>query len=415
MGAPSPRYTAEFKQKAVELYKKSGTTYAEVARGRQNCHLRSERPCGGAAPATRCGAGAEKPEPAVGQDAAAAIAGPAESGVAGPTVSTLSAPAAAPDPAAPTAEEAEPAPDFAPANETVPAAALNASELAAAAAIALASEPAAEPAPASESASTPTSAPVAAPTSCSATVMPGGGEIRVNTTFVNHFYDLELPPAFTLTQDEAFVYDFPDAPEGFTLRYKEFVHFFKIDPDTKALVKTESPEEARVSISLAAIDNHERATLIFTGSGADPLVSYSLNLLHLTLIGSYPEFDFSNFNNGEGTILETRHDYFIRCVFGSNVHLIATDTSDPDPDPEAKPNPEVKPDQEIKPNPAPQPEAKKPATEPVSATVAEVAKSADNTLPATGDNGALAITLDVAGAAAAAAAAGVAVARRRSR
>lgn len=33
MGAPSPRYTAEFEQKAVELYKKSGTTYAEVARG----------------------------------------------------------------------------------------------------------------------------------------------------------------------------------------------------------------------------------------------------------------------------------------------------------------------------------------------------------------------------------------------
>ena len=33
MGAPSPRHTAEFKQKAVELYKKSGTTYAEVTRG----------------------------------------------------------------------------------------------------------------------------------------------------------------------------------------------------------------------------------------------------------------------------------------------------------------------------------------------------------------------------------------------
>ena len=33
MGTPSPKYTAEFKQKAVELYKKSGTTYAEVARG----------------------------------------------------------------------------------------------------------------------------------------------------------------------------------------------------------------------------------------------------------------------------------------------------------------------------------------------------------------------------------------------
>ena len=33
MEAPSPRYTAEFKQEAVELYKKSGTTCAEVARG----------------------------------------------------------------------------------------------------------------------------------------------------------------------------------------------------------------------------------------------------------------------------------------------------------------------------------------------------------------------------------------------
>ena len=33
MRGPSPRCTAEFKQKAVELHKKSGTTYAEVARG----------------------------------------------------------------------------------------------------------------------------------------------------------------------------------------------------------------------------------------------------------------------------------------------------------------------------------------------------------------------------------------------
>lgn len=33
MGTPSPKYTAEFKQKAVEPYRKSGATYAEVARG----------------------------------------------------------------------------------------------------------------------------------------------------------------------------------------------------------------------------------------------------------------------------------------------------------------------------------------------------------------------------------------------
>ena len=33
MGALSPKYTAKFKQKAVELHRKSGTTYAEVACG----------------------------------------------------------------------------------------------------------------------------------------------------------------------------------------------------------------------------------------------------------------------------------------------------------------------------------------------------------------------------------------------
>ena len=40
MGTSSPRYTAEFKQKAVELYKRSGTTYAEVARGLARRHAR---------------------------------------------------------------------------------------------------------------------------------------------------------------------------------------------------------------------------------------------------------------------------------------------------------------------------------------------------------------------------------------
>ena len=33
MGTPSPKYTAEFKQKVVELHRKSGATHAEVARG----------------------------------------------------------------------------------------------------------------------------------------------------------------------------------------------------------------------------------------------------------------------------------------------------------------------------------------------------------------------------------------------
>lgn len=32
MGHPSPKYTAEFKQQAVELYRERGCTYAELAR-----------------------------------------------------------------------------------------------------------------------------------------------------------------------------------------------------------------------------------------------------------------------------------------------------------------------------------------------------------------------------------------------
>lgn len=58
MGTPSPRYTAEFKQKAVELYKKSGTTYAEVARG-LGCDAGSLSDWIKQADAADCGAGDE--------------------------------------------------------------------------------------------------------------------------------------------------------------------------------------------------------------------------------------------------------------------------------------------------------------------------------------------------------------------
>ncbi len=349
----------------------------------------------------------ETPEPTAGKDIAVAT-------TADPTKQTAETAVAAPNAAEPSAVKVESPSDPAIASEAAPTAALNAAEPAAA--VALASE------------SATASAPAAAPAARGATT-PGGGEIKVNTTVVNHFYDLELPPAFTLVQDEAFVYDFPDAPEGFTLWRNESVHLFRIDPDTESLVKTEDTKEANVSINLASVDNHERATLVFTGGDADPLISYSLNLFHTAHIGAFADPDFSNFNNGEGTILMTRHEYYLRCVFGSNVYLIGTDTTDPEvkpepevkPDPEVKPGPEVKPDPEVKPepegkpDPAPQPEEEKPAADPAPAKAAPVAKPAETALPATGDNGAMAIALGAAGAAAAAAAAGVTAARRRNR
>lgn len=350
---------------------------------------------------------AEMPETVAGQDAAAtAVADPAASVIA---KQAAEAPAATADVAASSVMDAEPAAPAAAATESAPGAAQNTAETEAA--VAPAGDSTAAPAPKSVATAP---APAAAPASRGAT-NPGGGEIKINTTVVNHFYDLELPPAFTLIQGETFVYDFPDAPEDFTLRRNESVHFFRIDPDTEPLVKTENPKEANVSISLAAIDNHERATLVFTGGGADPLISYSLDLLHLICIGALADFDFSNYNNGEGTILETRHEYFIRCVFGSNVYLITTDTTDPEPDPGAKTDPDVKPDPEIKTEFAPQSEAENPVADSVSPKTASVVEPAKTALPATGDSDAMAVALGAAGTAAAAAAAGVAAVRRRNR
>lgn len=349
---------------------------------------------------------AEMPETVAGQDAAAtAVADPAAPVIA---KQAAEAPAATADVGASSVMDAEPAAPAAAATESAPAAAQDTAE----------TEAAVAPADDSTAALAPKSiatapAPAAAPASRGAT-NPGGGKVIINTTVVNHYYDLELPPAFTLIQGETFVCDFPDAPEDFTLRRNESVHFFRIDPDTESLVKTENPKEANVSISLAAIDNHERATLVFTGGGADPLISYSLDLLHLICIGALADFDFSNYNNGEGTILETRHEYFIRCVFGSNVYLIATDTTDPEPDPGAKPDPDVKPDLEIKTELALQPEAQNPAANPASAKTAAVVEPAKTALPATGDSDAMAVALGAAGTAAAAAAAGVAAVRRRN-
>ena len=54
------------------------------------------------------------------------------------------------------------------------------------------------------------------------------------TTVVDHNYDLELPPAFMLVQNEAFVYDFPDKPEDFI--------YSRSTPIPKALQKPRTPK-----------------------------------------------------------------------------------------------------------------------------------------------------------------------------
>ena len=217
-------------------------------------------------------------------------------------------------------------------------------------------------------------------------------------TVVDHNYDLELPPAFMLVQNEAFVYDFPDKPEDFIYRLNDTIHLFKVDTDTESLIKTENPKEASVSITLTMIDNHVRATVVFTGSYADDQIPYRLNLNSSTHLGTHVDRDF---DSGQGIMHETRHDYYIRYVFDSDVHLIATDTSGSKPEPETKPEP------------TPQPEAKKPTANPVSTKAAAAVKPTGTTLPATGDNGAMAAALSVAGGVVAAV--GISATRRRNR
>lgn len=217
-------------------------------------------------------------------------------------------------------------------------------------------------------------------------------------TVVDHNYDLELPPAFMLVQNEAFVYDFPDKPEDFIYRLNDTIHLFKVDTDTESFIKTENPKEASVSITLTMIDNHVRATVVFTGSYADDQIPYRLNLNSSTHLGTHVDRDF---DSGQGIMHETRHDYYIRYVFDSDVHLIATDTSGSKPEPETKPEP------------TPQPEAKKPTANPVSTKAVVAVKPTGTTLPATGDNGAMAAALSVAGGVVAAV--GISATRRRNR
>lgn len=217
-------------------------------------------------------------------------------------------------------------------------------------------------------------------------------------TVVDHNYDLELPPAFMLVQNEAFVYDFPDKPEDFIYRLNDTIHLFKVDTDTESLIKTENPKEASVSITLTMIDNHVRATVVFTGSYADDQIPYRLNLNSSTHLGTHVDRDF---DSGQGIMHETRHDYYIRYVFDSDVHLIATDTSGSKPEPETKPEP------------TPQPEAKKPTANPVSTKAVAAVKPTGTTLPATGDNGAMAAALSVVGGVVAAV--GISATRRRNR
>ena len=133
---------------------------------------------------------AEMPETVAGQDAAAT----AVADLAAPVIAkqAAEAPAATADVAASSVMDAEPAAPAAAATESAPGAAQDTAETEAA--VAPAGDSTAALAPKSVATAP---APAVAPASRGAT-NPGGGKVVIDTTVVNHYYDLELPPAFTL-------------------------------------------------------------------------------------------------------------------------------------------------------------------------------------------------------------------------
>ena len=158
------------------------------------------------------------------------------------------------------------------------------------------------------------------------------------------------------------------------------------------------------------VDDHVRATVVFTGGYADDQIPYRLNLVSSTLLGTRVDRDY---DTTQGTMRETRHDYYIRYVFDSDVYLIATDAAGPKPNPDVKPKPEVKPNPETKPDPTPQPKTEKPAAASSPAKTSAVVKHTETVLPATGDNDAMTVALIAVGVAIAAI--GVTTTRSRNR
>ncbi len=106
------------------------------------------------------------------------------------------------------------------------------------------------------------------------------------TTVVDHNYDLgsRLPSCWSRMR--RLYTTSPTNPGGFDYGLNDTIHLFKVETDTKSLIKTENPKEASVSITLTMIDNHVRATVVFTGGYADDQIPYRLNLASSTLLGT---------------------------------------------------------------------------------------------------------------------------------
>ena len=173
-----------------------------------------------------------------------------------------------------------------------------------------------------------------------------GGEsgVKVNTTVVDHYYDCELPSAFTLNEGGTQTFDLADAPEAMVGMLKVETRYYKADNATYTLLETTSAAESVVTLSITPVEKHLRLTLTFTGGEVNSGSSYTLNLNGSEKVGStltYTGTDYEGDNiivgdpddifnaykpGGSVVINETRDEYHIRYDSSSEITLVAAES-----------------------------------------------------------------------------------------
>lgn len=173
-----------------------------------------------------------------------------------------------------------------------------------------------------------------------------GGEdgVKVNTTVVNHYYDCELPSAFTLNEGETQSFDLADAPEAMVGMLKAGTRYYKADNASCTLVETANAAESVVTLNITPVEKHLRLTLTFTGGEVNSGSSYTLNLNGIDMAGSTLTYTGTDYEGGDilvgdpddifnaykpgGSVVinETRDDYYIRYDSSSEIILVAAES-----------------------------------------------------------------------------------------
>lgn len=197
--------------------------------------------------------------------------------------------------------------------------------------------------PAANSAA-PATADEAAIMPCGVTDITGGSGVTVETTVVDHVEECWLPSSITLVKGQDYTFDFTNAEVGSSedvLSKLSGTKYYKADIATGTLVEVADAAQSNVTVRLAPVENHMRATLTFTGG--DDVAGGSFRLFRDDKVRtgstlSYTGTDYNGNNiivgdiddlenaykqqDGKVVIHERRDDYYLNYKFDSTVRLL---------------------------------------------------------------------------------------------